>query len=465
MSQYDQTYFERGLIASTIIADADRANGHEAPDVIADVRGPALCEFFGNADLGDVWKLMCQLHQRGERLSIPNIVDAARSAELRFRDDTLKPEHVVDWINHLLDLSEFYPVSISKWFAAMVVEHGIRRQRGREARKFAEALHKDGRPVGDFYADHLRILSEPFTLNQDEIRMDSDMAGLVSDLERIADGKRPALVGVPTGLDDFDRLTGGLYPGQLVVVGARPGVGKSALALSIVRNITRTGTPAGFVTIEMTRRELQERLVAQEADVDALRLRKGPIAGNELGRITQAAQRISEWPIHLLENQTGWPTVSAEIQRMAAKKAEVVFVDYLQLLTMPGTDAPRWEWMGQITAEAKRLAMSLGIAIVLMAQLNREVERGPKREPRLSDLRDTGAIEQDANVVLLLHRPDPFNEEGKGAEAHVIVAKNRSGPLGRLRLTFLADRTQFTNAARDVDWSAQEGATGPGWDA
>ncbi len=274
-------------------------------------------------------------------------------------------------------------------------------------------------------------------------------------LEERADvGAGPARP-VFTGYASIDELLGGIKRGQVVIVGARPSVGKTSLALGMVLNAARQGSVAEFVSLEMSRSELPVRVLAAEAQVDPYRMALGLLTNAEEARIMDSIGRLSELPLYI--DDTPQQTVG-EIRRKAKRLAaeqglDLLAVDYLQLVQGRARENREQEVSG-ISAALKGLARELACGMVVCSQLSRRPENRPDRRPILSDLRESGSIEQDADVVMFIHRPDRYITEDEWCRtnlgepypkgvAEIIVAKNRSGPVGTLHLALLERYAAF----------------------
>ncbi|MGH9291926.1 MAG: replicative DNA helicase [Acidimicrobiales bacterium] len=263
-------------------------------------------------------------------------------------------------------------------------------------------------------------------------------------LSALRAGTSPRLA---TGFPDLDRvLSGGLAAGALVVIGARTAVGKSALALGCARHVAERGTPVLFVSAEMAKEELAERALVDAGRVPSDRVRPGPIAADDMARLDLAGSALQGLPLVLDDRSRTLDEVSRQARRMARRGGiGLVVVDYLQLL-----DAERGERrereIADLSRALKRLARDLSIPVVALSQINRAVELRADKRPTLADLRESGAIEQDADVVLFIYRDelyDPASPDAGTAELH--VAKHRNGPTGTIKLAWLGRRMSFAN--------------------
>ena len=280
---------------------------------------------------------------------------------------------------------------------------------------------------------------------------------LVASFERISELHKAGreITGVASGYRDLDRVTAGFQPSNLVILAARPGMGKTSLALNMAANVgLREGLPVAIFSIEMSRDEVTQRLMCAEGRVDSSRLRTGRLAPDEWPRLTDACSRLSAAPIHI-DDTAGITAleIKAKARRLKARQPDLglVIVDYLQLMSGGGRFDNRVNEISHISRQLKLIARDLEVPVLALSQLSRAVEqRGAgDRRPQLSDLRESGSIEQDADLVMFIYRDDYYDadSEHKG-EAEVIVAKHRNGPLDRVTLTYNGRYTRFATMAR-----------------
>jgi replicative DNA helicase len=266
-------------------------------------------------------------------------------------------------------------------------------------------------------------------------------------IERIQAGE---VSGIHTGYDDLDRLTGGLSGGELVILAARPSVGKSALALNIARNnaVDYNGCTAIF-SLEMAQRELILRLLMAEAEIDFSRFRNGYLGDKDWPRLTQAADTLGNARIFI--DDSGGITVSdisAKARRLDREhKLSLIIVDYIQLMRGTGREERREQEVSETTRSLKLLAKDLDVPVIALSQLNRgpETRPNPHKRPMLADLRESGAIEQDADIVMFIYRDDLYNPDAEKGRAELIVAKQRNGPTGTVFLQFEERYARFNN--------------------
>jgi replicative DNA helicase len=261
------------------------------------------------------------------------------------------------------------------------------------------------------------------------------------------------ITGVPTGFDDIDRKTRGLQPGDLVIVAARPSMGKTSLVLNICQHVATQGMVAGFFSLEMSKEQLFMRMLASEARIDTYRLLSGQIGQKEYGQITHALERLSEAQLFIDDTAgIGVLEMRAKARRLQAEHGlHVLAIDYVQLMTGRGRFENRTLELASISRSLKGLAKELSVPIILLSQLSRAPEARSDKRPQLSDLRESGALEQDADVVALIFREEMYKLGDEPSEndgvAEIILAKQRNGPTGTIKLAFLREQTRFANLA------------------
>jgi replicative DNA helicase len=260
------------------------------------------------------------------------------------------------------------------------------------------------------------------------------------------------ITGVPTGFKDLDRKLAGLHPANLIVVAARPSMGKSALALNIAQNVAESGVPAAFFTLEMSREEVVRRLLSSMASVDSTKLTTGQLGPEMWQKLARESSRLYEMPFFVDDSPDLTVTaIRAKCRRLKrASDLGLVVVDYLQLMQGPTRSDNRQQEIAEISRSLKNLARELHVPVIAVSQLNRQLEQRENKRPRLGDLRESGAIEQDADIVMFIYRDEYYNPEsaeGRGI-AEVDVAKHRAGATGKVMMTFAAEFTRFRNFTR-----------------
>jgi replicative DNA helicase len=260
------------------------------------------------------------------------------------------------------------------------------------------------------------------------------------------------VTGVPSGFRDLDRLTSGFQAGNLIIVAARPSMGKSALGMCMAANLAvRDNIPVGVFTLEMSKTEVTQRLMCSEAKVESQRLRTGKLAVDDWPRLTAACDKLAKAPIYV--DDTGsinMMEIRSKARRLKSLEPNLglILVDYLQLMTSGATSENRVQEVSQISRSLKVLARDLDVPIIAMSQLSRAVEQRHDKRPILSDLRESGSIEQDADLVMFIYRDEYYNEESdQQGIAEVALAKHRNGPTDTIKLSFLKRYAKFSDLA------------------
>ena len=271
------------------------------------------------------------------------------------------------------------------------------------------------------------------------------LANVLENIERIAE---EGTVGLPTGFDEFDKMTSGLQRGDLVIIAARPSMGKTAFAINLAYNIVvKTKLPIIFFSLEMSKEQIAQRFLSLESSVPMTKIRNGTLTVQDMDRLAEAISILSEQPIFIDDT----PIISTTDIRIKARKVKVekkqlgaIFIDYIQLIKGEEKSDSRVQELSEISRSLKALAKELNVPVIALSQLSREVEKRTDKRPLLSDLRESGAIEQEADLVMFLYRDDYYNKDSKKANlTEVIIAKQRNGPTGTISLYFAKDILKF----------------------
>lgn len=264
--------------------------------------------------------------------------------------------------------------------------------------------------------------------------------------------------GIPTGFHNLDRILQGWKPDQLIVLAARPSMGKSALAAQLAERLAVGGLTTLFLSLEMSRIEIAIRLLASTGRISSTRLISSELLDEmETEDVLKACGQLQKLPI-FIDDRAGRKVRDILAQaRMMRRKHQLgaIFIDYLQLIEPDDPRIPREQQVATNMRQLKHLAKELHLPVIVLAQLNRAIEAREDKRPRLSDLRESGSIEQDADVVMFLHRPEAFDPKDRPGEADLAVAKNRNGPTGIAHLSWLASRTQFADLATPSEIAAE----------
>lgn len=392
-----------------------------------------------------IYQALIDLYARGEP------VDAVTAKEELLRRGTLQAVGGPLYIHHLLE-SVATPASAAH-YARIVAEHALLRRLIEAASTIIQRAY-DVPEAPERLADEAEGLIYGVVRHGEKDEVIA-LSTLVHDsmeaLERLHD-RDAGLAGLPTGYSDLDNLLQGFQPGNLIIVAARPGVGKSSLATNIARNVAVDhGVPVAMFSLEMSRMEIGMRLLCGEARIPWDKVRSNRVAAEDWGRIVEAAEVLDRAPVYIVDaGNSTIVDIRAKARRMKSSQGlGLLIVDYLQLMSSHHRVENRQQEIAEISRSLKLLAKELEIPVIAVSQLNRDPERRTDKRPQLADLRESGSLEQDSDVVMLLHRDELYTDdvEKKGL-ADVIVAKNRNGPTAKVTLTFLANLTQFRNYAR-----------------
>ena len=286
-------------------------------------------------------------------------------------------------------------------------------------------------------------------------RVKTILTGVIDHIEA-ALGNPNYIIGIPTGFTDIDRKIAGLQKSDLMIIAGRPGMGKSAFAMNIAENVAENSNlPVAIFSLEMPNEQLAMRLLASMGRIDQQKIRTGRLDDDDFPRLTIATHRLSEFEIHIDDT----PAVDLNYIRARSRKLKkefgglgLIIIDYLQLITSKSKENRSVE-VSEISRGLKALAKELDVPVIALSQLNRGLENRQDKRPQLADLRESGSIEQDADLVLFIYRDEVYNEESpdKGT-AEIIIAKQRNGPIGMVRLAFRGQFTRFENFSRGDDY-------------
>lgn len=299
-----------------------------------------------------------------------------------------------------------------------------------------------------------RIFSVHDLRARDQITPINDV--LLQAFEEIDRRMQGGAAGIPTGFTDLDELTGGLHPSELIILAARPSMGKTALAMNIAEHVTvKANVPTLFVSLEMSRQELAQRMLCSRGKINGRKFRSAFLSAEDRSKLVEAASVLSKAPLFIDDSPSRTMTEIAAAARRLKRKVKLGFVviDYLQLIEPDNPKDPRQEQVAKIARRLKGMARELNLPVLCLAQLNRQAEISKDNRPKLSHLRESGAIEQDADVVMFIHReeygmsPEEAQEQNLAGKADLIVAKQRNGPTGDIALTWRKEYTTFENAA------------------
>jgi len=429
------------------------------PDELASVQQIIRSETFYFDAHQKIFQAICELADEHQPLDLVMLLERLKKKQ-QLED--------IGGAGYLGDLWESVPTGANAEYHARIV---------RDTAMVRSLIHAGTEIVRDSY-DRTQSADELVSQAERKI-MDIARAGMVGEtrtlnqavleaLSRIdsraaKDGSDLSISGLPTGYHDLDQILAGLHNSELVIIAARPSVGKTAFALNIVRNVVvehgGSSPVVLFVSLEMSRVELAERLLCCQSRVDSHKVRKGHLNSDDIQKLMDAGDALRRARLYLDDTPSRSMIQIAATARRIQKKHErdgglkLVVIDYLQLIDPENRRDPRQEQVAQVSRRLKFLARELEIPVIALAQVNRASEDRQDHTPRLSDLRESGSLEQDADTVMILHRPGRFggDEEDKVLEVH--VAKQRNGPTGEISLTWQKQFNRYENYIADAGYS------------
>ncbi len=361
----------------------------------------------------------------------------------------------VGGIGYVTTLSDAVPTASNiEHYVAIVEEHALRRRLLRVGGEVGTLATEVGRPVTEVLDEaeqRIYAVSER-RVGDGLATIDPLLFPAIEKAEALSQ-QGSEVTGIPTGFRGLDRKLAGLHPTNLIIVAARPGMGKSALAMNMARNVALHDQSVAIFSLEMSREELVTRLLCSQGKIDSQRLRTGRLNEADVTRLSNAASVLYKKPIYVDDSPGLTVTeIRAKCRRISRRPGlDLVIVDYLQLMNST-TGENRQQEIAAISRNLKNLARELHVPVIAISQLNRSLESREDKRPRLGDLRESGAIEQDADVVMFIYRHEYYHPEATETKglAEVHVAKHRQGAIGRVDMTFLPEYTLFADLARDA---------------
>ncbi len=430
---------ERAVLGSILLLP-------EVFDEVALVVRPA--DFYDDANR-ILFEHLLQMHDGGQQIDLMLLVERLRTAG---------QYETIGGAAYLAEVGQQVPTAAhAEYYAKIVADKSLLRALIHAG---TDILHDAYDPTADTREMLSKAEEKVFGIlesrSASEVQVISEV--LQESLDRIDArmDQQHAFGGLETGFDDFDQMTGGLQNSELVILAARPSMGKTALAMNMAEHVAlRVRSPVLFVSLEMSALELGDRLLCSVAEVNGHRLRNGTITADERRKLVQTAAEVSQAPLYIDDSPSRTMTeISANARRLKRRgDLGLIVIDYLQLIEPDNARDPRQEQVAKIARRLKGLARELAIPVLCLAQLNRQVEAGGDKKPQLSHLRESGAIEQDADVVMFVHRDEYYqsSEEDREAvrgEADLLVRKQRNGPTGDVKLTWSHEFTRFRNYAQ-----------------
>jgi replicative DNA helicase len=391
--------------------------------------------------------------------AVVELSERSEPIDLVTLSDTLKSRNEIESIGgaaYLAELADRVPTAANvAYYARLVKEKALLRGLIEAATQIASRGYESPGDVEQFLddAEHKIFEISERKVRQSFFRIRDIMVESMRAIEQLYE-RRELVTGVPTGFADLDKLTAGLQPSDLIVVAGRPSMGKTAFALNIAAYAAmHADLGVAVFSLEMSKEQLVLRMLCSEARVDQSKVRAGFAAERDFPKLALAASRLAEAPIYIDDT----PALSVlelrakarRLKRDRESKLGLIVVDYLQLMRGHTTADTREQEISGISRSLKALAKELSVPVVALSQLNRQVEQRGDKRPVMADLRESGAIEQDADVIGFLYRPIVYDPNADERDSEVIVAKQRNGPIGRVPLTFMSEYTRFENRAED----------------
>jgi replicative DNA helicase len=393
---------------------------------------------------------------------ISKLIGNSRPADVITVSESLENTRELDGIGglaYLGALAQNTPTAANiRRYAEIVRERAVMRKLAEVGTEIADAAYNPmGKEAGQLLDE---AESRVFAISEEGARgkqgfmaMQPLLTQVVERIDMLYNRDNPSdVTGVPTGFTDLDKMTSGLQPGDLVIVAGRPSMGKTSLALNMAEHVAlEAGLPVGVFSMEMGASQLVMRMLGSVGKLDQHKVRTGRLADEDWRKLTDAVGRLNDAPIHIDETAAlNALELRARARRLHREygKLGLIVVDYLQLMSASAQGENRATEISEISRSLKALAKELNVPVIALSQLNRSLEQRPNKRPVMSDLRESGAIEQDADLILFIYRDEVYNQDSpdKG-KAEVIIGKQRNGPIGTVTMVFQGEYTRFTNFA------------------
>jgi len=399
-----------------------------------------------------IWRHICRLIERGRPADVVTVDESIKSSEDRDRTGGLA---------YLGTLAQSTPSAHNiKRYAEIVRDRSIMRRLVQVGTEISDAaLSPQGREVGQLLDEAesrvFQIAEAGSRGRQGFVPIQALLSGVMERVDHLYHQENPSEVtGIPTGFVDLDRKTSGLQPGDLIIVAGRPSMGKTALALNMAEHVAlQHGGPVAVFSMEMSGPQLATRMLGSVGRLDQQKLRTGRLTDDDWHRLTTAVGKLDSAPLHIDETPALNPLeLRARARRLHRQygKLGLIVIDYLQLMSGSSTyqNENRATELSEISRSMKALAKELDVPVVALSQLNRALESRNDKRPVMSDLRESGALEQDADLILFIYRDVVYNPNtAEPGKAEIIIGKQRNGPIGTVELTFLGENTRFENYA------------------
>jgi replicative DNA helicase len=403
---------------------------------------------FYEPKLGIYFKVMTELAQEGTEADLVTIQDRLKKEEI--------PEEYAS-LEYLAQLVDAVPTSANvKYYAEIVREKSLLRQLIKASEKIANTCYLDKEETAEIFGkaekDMFAILQKSNN-SRDLTEISEIVLDTLNNIEMAAKNKG-AVTGIPTGFLDLDYMTAGMQPADLVIVAARPSMGKTAFVLNMAEYMAvRNNQTTAIFSLEMSKTQLVNRMLAMNSKINAQSLRTGKLDDSEWAELVESARAIGGSALVIDDT----PAISVGELRQKCRKLKLernlkcVIIDYIQLMTLNHKAESEQQKVSEISRTLKAIAREIECPVIALSQLSRAVESRPDKRPMLSDLRESGAIEQDADVVMFIYRDEYYlkDKSEHPGEAEIIIAKQRNGPVGTVNLKWLGEYTKFANLAKN----------------
>ena len=419
-------------------------------DAVADVADILTKDDFYYGEYGMLFSAIVSLYNEGKPIDLSIVSNKLKEMNA--------PESVsgLGYINEILESVQF--TSHAAEYARIVQDKAVLRKMIKYSEKTMAQCYESDNPVNDILEEsekELFDITQKRSTGMQFAEMKDIALNVLDNIEASAK-KGSEITGVPTGFSDLDRKLSGLHGSELILIAARPAMGKTAFALNIAQHAAMVAdVPVAVFSLEMSKEQLATRLIAMDSMVDSQSIRTGQLLDSDWEKIMESTYRVGEMPMYI--DDTPGITV-AELRSKCRKLKQtkdigLIVIDYLQLMNGSGRSESRQQEISTISRSLKNLAKELDVPVIALSQLNRAVDSREDHKPVMSDLRESGAIEQDADVIMFIYRDDYYHKEDspKPGIADIIVAKQRSGSTGTVELTWLGKYTKFSGKPRAKD--------------
>ena len=390
--------------------------------------------------------------------AISNLLDQNEPVDMITLTDELRSQGILEEIGgytYITTLVNTVPTAANvQYYARIIKEKSILRNLIQVATEIVRESYEIPDNVEEFLDKAEQLIFEVATHTSEKgfVQLKDVLTETFDRIERLTENKS-GVTGIPTGFLDFDQLTSGLHESDLIILAARPAMGKTTFALNIAQHIAvNEKMPVAFYSLEMSKEQLAQRMLCSQAQVDSQKLRNGFLAKDDWPKLVNAVGPLSEAELYIDDNagQTVMEIRSKARRLKAEKGLSAIFIDYLQLMSSQGKSENRQQELSDISRSLKALAKELNIPVIALSQLSRAVEKRTDRRPILSDLMESGGIEANADMVIFIYREDYYVEEAEKKNiAEIIVAKQRNGPVGKFELYFMDNFVKFGNLSAE----------------